>query len=50
MLVLVNGNKFKIDRQQNNSTSNFVSDNSLTANFITLDASSVESLCINLSD
>ena len=37
MLVLVNGNKFKIDRQQYHSTSNFVSANSLIAKFIRYD-------------
>ena len=50
MLVLVNGNKFKMDRQQHNSTSNFVSANSLIAKFIRYDASSISSLCVNVSD
>ena len=50
MLVLVNGNKFKIDRQQHNTTSNFVSANSLIAKFIRYDASSIASLCVNASD
>ena len=50
MLVLVNGNKFKIDRQQHNSTSNFVSANSLIAKFLRYDASSIASLCVNASD
>ena len=50
MLVLVNGNKFKIDRQQHNSTSNFVSANSLSGKFIRYDASSIASLCVNVSD
>ena len=50
MLVLVNGNKFKIDRQQHNSTSNFVSANSLIAKFVRYDASSIESLFLNASD
>ena len=50
MLVLVNGNKFKIDRQHHNSTSNFVSANSLIAKFIRYDASSIASLCVNASD
>jgi hypothetical protein len=45
MLVLVIGNKFKIDRQQHNSTSNFVSANSLIAKFIRY-----VSLCVNASD
>ena len=48
MLVPVNGNKFKIDRQQHNSTSNFVSANSLIAKFIRYDASSIASLCLTL--
>ena len=39
MLVLANGNKFKIDRQQHNSTSNVVSANSLIAKFIRYDVS-----------
>ena len=39
MLVLVNGNKLKIDRQQHISTSNFVSANSFIAKFTTYDAS-----------
>ena len=46
MLVLVNGNKFKLDRQQHNSTSNFVSANSLIAKFIRQDASFIASLCV----
>ena len=50
MLVLVNGNEFKIDRQQHNSTSNFVSANSLIAKFISYEVSSIASLCINVSD
>ena len=50
MLVLVNGNKFKIDRQQHNSTSNFVSANSMIAKFTRYDASSIASLCVNASD
>ena len=50
MTVLVNGNKFEIDRQQHNSTSNFVSANSLIANFIRYDASFIASFCINASD
>ena len=50
MLVLVNGNKFKKDRQQHNSTSNFVSANSLIAKFTRYDASSIASLCVNASD
>ena len=49
MLVLVNRNKFKIDRQQHKSTSNFVSANSLIAKFIRY-ASSIASLCVNASD
>ena len=49
MLVLVNGNKFKIDRQQHNRTSNFVSANSLIAKFIKCDASSITYLCVNAS-
>ena len=47
MLVLVNGNKLKKDRQQHNSTSNFVSANSLIAKFIRYDASSIASLFVN---
>ena len=40
MLVLIDGNsKFKIDRQQHNSTLNFVSANSLIAKFIRYDVS-----------
>ena len=50
MLVLVNGNKFKIDRLQHNSTSNFVSANSLIAKFIKYYASSTASLCVNASE
>ena len=50
MLVQVSGNKFKIDRQQHNSTSNFVSANSLIAKFTRYDASSIASLCVNVSD
>ena len=50
MLVQVNGNQFKIDRQQHNSTSNFVSANSLIAQFIRYDDSSIASLCVNASD
>ena len=50
MLVLVNGNKFKIDRQQHDRTSNFVSANSLIAKFLRYDASSIASLCVNTSD
>jgi hypothetical protein len=41
-------NKFKIGRQQHNSTSNFVSDNSLIAKFIRYDTSSIASLCVNV--
>ena len=48
MLVLVNGNKLKKDRQQHNSTSNFVSANSLIAKFIRYDASSIASLCVKI--
>ena len=50
ILVLVNGNKFKIDRQQHNSTSNFVSANALIAKFIRYDTSFIASLCVNVSD
>ena len=50
MLVLVNGNKFKIDRQQHNITSNFVSANALIAKFIRYDTSFIASLCVNVSD
>ena len=50
MLVLANGNKFKIDGQQYNSTSNFVSANFLIAKFIRYDASSIASLCVYGSD
>ena len=50
MLVLFNGNKLKIDRQQHNSTSNFESPNSLIAKFMKYDASSIASLCVNASD
>ena len=50
MLVLVNRNKFKIDRQQHNNTSNFESANYLIAGFMRYDASSIASLCINVSD
>ena len=50
MLVLVLGNKFKIDRQQHNNTSTFVSADSLIAKFIRYDASSIASLCVNASD
>ena len=46
MLVLVNRNKIKIDRQQHNSTSNFESANSLITKFIRYDGSSIVSLCI----
>ena len=44
ILVLINGNKLKIDRQQHNSA------NSLTAKFIRCDASSIVSLCVNAFD
>ena len=50
MLLLVNGNKFKIDRQQHNRASNFVSANSLIAKFIRYDASSIASLCIEFEE
>ena len=50
MLVLVNENNFKIDRQQHNSTSNFVSANSLIDKFIRYNASSIASLCVYASD
>ena len=50
MLVLANGNKLKIDRQQHNSTSNLVSANFLMAKFIRYDASSIASLWVNVSD
>jgi hypothetical protein len=50
MLVLVNGNNFKIDRQQHNSTSNSVSSTSLIAKFIRYYASSIASLCVTASD
>ena len=39
MLLLVNGNNIKINRQQHYSTSNFVSANSFIAKFTTYDAS-----------
>ena len=48
MLVLANGNKFEIDRQKHNSTSNVVSANSLIVKFIRYDASSIVSLCVTL--
>ena len=44
MLVLVNGNKFKIGKQQHYSPSNCVSANSLIAKFIRYDAFSITSL------
>ena len=48
MLVLANGNKFKIDRQQHNSTSNFVSANFLIAKFMRYDVSSIGSHFVTL--
>ena len=50
ILVLVNGNKFKKDRQQHKSTSNFVSANSLIAKFLRYGASAIASLGVNASD
>jgi hypothetical protein len=47
MLAMLNVNDFKIDRPEHNSTSNFVSANSLLPKFLRYDVSSIASIFAN---